>query len=156
MSKKSTMRPKPSTFRRIDSFSKRVLVSRLEMMNTSQLALIDQEGSMTFGPNDAHPDQIKVTVEVLNHNFYSDFVFGGSVAAGEAYMAGLWRCDRLTDLVRILLQNFEILDSVDNGYARLKSPLFRFVHWLNRNSQSGSRRNISAHYDLGNNFFKLL
>ena len=155
MCNKPIMRQQPFTFRSIDAFSKRVLVSRLEMINTGQLALIDHEGSMSFGPTDAHPNQIKVTVEVLNHNFYSDFVFGGSVAAGEAYVAGLWRCDRLTDLVRILLQNFEILDSVDNGYARLKSPIFRFVHWLNRNTRSGSRKNISAHYDLGNNFFKL-
>ncbi len=156
MPKKSIMRQRSSKLRGIDFFSKRVLVSRLQMINTGQVVLTDNEGSMSFGPVvDGDPSQIKVTVEVLNDHFYSEFVFGGSVAAGEAYIAGLWRCDRLTDLVRVLLQNFEILDSVDNGYARLKLPFLRLVHWLNRNTRSGSKRNIGAHYDLGNNFFKL-
>ena len=156
MSEKSIMRQRSSKLRGIDSFSKRVLVSRLQMINTGQVVLTDNEGSMSFGPVvDGDPSQIKVTVEVLNDHFYSEFVFGGSIAAGEAYMAGLWRCDRLTDLVRVLLQNVELLDSVDNGYARLKLPVLRLVHWVNRNTRSGSRRNIGAHYDLGNNFFKL-
>ncbi|MAH74184.1 MAG: SAM-dependent methyltransferase [Cellvibrionales bacterium TMED49] len=155
MSKKSILRQRSSKLRGIDSFSKRILVSRLQMINTGRLVLVDNEGLMDFGVADGNPNEMKVTIEVLNCNFYSEFVFGGSVAAGEAYMAGLWRCDRLTDLIRILLQNFEILDAVDNGYARLKSPFFRLVHWLNRNTRSGSRRNIGAHYDLGNNFFKL-
>ena len=47
------------------------------------------------------------------------------------------------------------MDDVDSGWSRLSAPLLKFAHWLNRNDKDGSRRNIAAHYDLGNRFFEL-
>ncbi len=81
--------------------------------------------------------------------------FGGSIGAGEAYIHGYWSCAELTELFSILLKNRAVLDSVDSGLARLTDPLQRILHWLNRNTRKGSRRNIAAHYDLGNEFYRL-
>jgi cyclopropane-fatty-acyl-phospholipid synthase len=92
---------------------------------------------------------------VRSPRFYSDVVFAGTVGAGEAYMNGYWHCDDLTGLVRLMVVNRHLMDDVDSGWSRVSAPLLKLAHWLNRNDKSGSRRNISAHYDLGNEFFEL-
>jgi cyclopropane-fatty-acyl-phospholipid synthase len=95
------------------------------------------------------------TITVHDPRFYSDVAFGGSVGAGEAYIRGWWSADDLTALTRILLRNREVLDGMETGLARLAAPLRKALHWAARNTRSGSRRNIAAHYDLGNDFFQL-
>ena len=62
----------------------------------------------------------------------------------------------LTALLRLMLANRTALDSLEGGLARLSAPLRLAAHWLHRNTRAGSRRNISAHYDLGNDFFRLM
>ena len=68
---------------------------------------------------------------------------------------GYWTCDELTTLVRILLRNRDVLIDIDSGMAVLMRPMQKAFHWLNRNTRTGSRRNIAAHYDLGNEFYGL-
>src|SRR5262249_42732066 len=58
-------------------------------------------------------------------------------------------------LVRIFVQNRALLDRMETGFARLGGMLLRGFHALNKNSRRGSRRNIAAHYDLGNELFEL-
>jgi len=70
-------------------------------------------------------------------------------------MLGHWRSDDLTGLMRLMLRNRDALDAMETGLARLSAPLRTAAHWLHRNTRAGSRRNISAHYDLGNDFFRL-
>jgi cyclopropane-fatty-acyl-phospholipid synthase len=104
-----------------------------------------------FGAGDGPSAQIMVR----DPQFFSDIAFGGSIGAGEAYMQGSWQCDDLVSVTRLLLQNRAVLDGMEGGLARLTMPLQKLFHWLNRNTRSGSRRNIAAHYDLGNDFFAL-
>jgi len=54
-----------------------------------------------------------------------------------------------------MVVNREFMNDVDSGWSRLSAPLLKGAHWLNRNDKDGSRRNIAAHYDLGNRFFEL-
>ncbi|MBT4928508.1 MAG: class I SAM-dependent methyltransferase, partial [Cellvibrionales bacterium] len=84
-----------------------------------------------------------------------DIAFGGTVAAGEAYIQGYWSSSNLTDLIRIMIGNRHILNQMEGNLSLLKNAFLRVAHWLNRNSQAGSRRNIEAHYDLGNEMFEL-
>jgi cyclopropane-fatty-acyl-phospholipid synthase len=70
-------------------------------------------------------------------------------------MLGYWDADDLTSVIRVLLANRAVLDSLETGVARIAAPVQKALHWLNRNTRSGSRRNIAAHYDLGNEFFAL-
>ncbi len=80
---------------------------------------------------------------------------GGTVGAGGAYIAGHWSCADLTALIRIFLRNRAALDGMERGMARMGAALFKGLHALNRNTRAGSRRNIAAHYDLGNDFYRL-
>ena len=96
-----------------------------------------------------------VRVRISNPAFYQAVAAGGSVGAGEAYMAGHWHCDDLVALVRILVGSRDVLDGMETGWARLGGWALRRWHALRRNTESGSRRNIAAHYDLGNEFFSL-
>lgn len=57
--------------------------------------------------------------------------------------------------MKILLRNRDVLDDIDAGTAQVARPLQKLFHWLNKNTKRGSRRNIAAHYDLGNDFYAL-
>ena len=70
-------------------------------------------------------------------------------------MRGYWTTTQLVDVVRLFVLNMDALDGLEGGLARLTAPLRKAVHALRRNSRAGSRRNIAAHYDLGNEFFRL-
>jgi cyclopropane-fatty-acyl-phospholipid synthase len=94
-------------------------------------------------------------ITVLDSRFWGDIGLGGTIGSGESYMQNLWECDNLTDLVRIFVRNRSVLDRMDNGLARLTRPLNKLLHLLRRNSRNGSRKNIAAHYDLGNDMFSL-
>jgi len=93
------------------------------------------------------------TVNVHDPDFFAALAFGGHLAAAESYVRGGWDTDDLTALVRVLLRNRHVLDGLETGSARLSQPFRAILHWLNRNTRRGSRRNIVAHYDLGNDFF---
>jgi len=71
-------------------------------------------------------------------------------------MQGYWDASDLTNLVRILIHNRDVLDGMETGLARLTAPAQKILHWLHRNTRAGARRNIAAHYDLGNDFFGLI
>jgi cyclopropane-fatty-acyl-phospholipid synthase len=134
--------------------AKSLLVSQLQKIKHGRLRLIDSGTDRSFGaPTDLGP--FDVTLRVRDAHFYSDAVFGGTTGAGEAYMRGYWDCDNLTALVRLMVVNRDLMNDVDSGWSRLSAPLFKAAHWLNRNTSAGSRRNIAAHYDLGNKFFEL-
>src|SRR3546814_19978460 len=70
-------------------------------------------------------------------------------------MDGLWTCSDLVALVRLLVGNRDLLDAMEGGSARFAGWLLKAWHQLRRNTPTGSRRNIDAHYDLGNPLFQL-
>jgi cyclopropane-fatty-acyl-phospholipid synthase len=82
-------------------------------------------------------------------------VTGGNLAAGEAWMDGDWDSEDLGDVCRIFILNDQILNGAVPGLLRLVRPATWLLHALRRNTRSGSRRNIAAHYDLGNDFYRL-
>ncbi len=98
---------------------------------------------------------LHATLEVLHPQTFADAAFGGTVGGGEAYIRGLWRTDDLTALVRMFVANREAMESFEGAAAYVSDPVRRVLHWFNRNSVDGSRRNIAAHYDLGNDLFAL-
>jgi cyclopropane-fatty-acyl-phospholipid synthase len=58
--------------------------------------------------------------------------------------------------MRLMLQNGDALGGMERGLARLSAPLRQLAHVLRRNTRAGSRRNIAAHYDVGNDFYRLM
>lgn len=99
--------------------------------------------------------QAPLRIDVLDPGFYRAVAAQGSVGAGESYIDGLWRCDDLVGLIRLLVRNRHLVDEMETGLARLGAWGLKAWHALNRNTRDGSRRNIAAHYDLGNDFFSL-
>lgn len=96
-----------------------------------------------------------VHIDVTHPSFYIDVAFGGTSGSGEAYMKGSWRCSDLLSLIRIFLKNRHVMDGMDYGLSRLKGPLHKLGHMLSRNTKTGSKKNICAHYDIGNELFQL-
>jgi cyclopropane-fatty-acyl-phospholipid synthase len=131
-----------------------LLFSRLKDIQHGRLHLAEAEHQHRFG-RERPSESLEATIRVRDPRFYSDAVFGGSTGAGESYMRGYWDCDDLTSLIRIMLVNRDTLSKIDSGLPRLSAPLLKVAHWFNRNTAAGSRRNIAAHYDLGNKFFEL-
>ncbi len=138
----------------LQRLGRRLFLTRLESLERGELTLVENGARRTFGRRTADCD-LHATLEVLHPQTYADVAFGGTVGGGEAYMQGHWRTDDLTALVRLFIVNREVMESMEGGAARAVAPMRRALHWANRNSRDGSRRNIAAHYDLGNDFFAL-
>jgi cyclopropane-fatty-acyl-phospholipid synthase len=135
----------------LDGIARRNVLQQLEKLGIGLLRLTDGSDHYRFG---SHGDtEHSAHIHVTDPRFYSEIAFGGEIGGGEAYMHGYWDCDDLVALVRLLLQNRTVLDGMESGAARFTAPLQKLFHWVNRNSSEGARRNISAHYDLGNDFF---
>ncbi|HQU90038.1 MAG: class I SAM-dependent methyltransferase [Zoogloeaceae bacterium] len=85
---------------------------------------------------------------------FDQVITSGDIGLGESWMDGQWHCDNLSALLGLLAANREALGRAvrGNGWSLL---LHRLMHLARSNTRRGSRRNISAHYDLGNDFYRL-
>ncbi|MGC1548710.1 MAG: cyclopropane-fatty-acyl-phospholipid synthase family protein, partial [Rhodanobacter sp.] len=131
------------------------LLAQMAGLQHGRLVLQDAAGTVELGTPLAQQPDLVVHIDVLDNDFYRAVAANGSVGAGEAYMDGHWRCDHLVGLIRLLVRNRELLDGMETGIARLGGMAMRAWHAMQRNTRHGSRRNIAAHYDLGNDFFRL-
>jgi cyclopropane-fatty-acyl-phospholipid synthase len=131
-----------------------MVLSRLEKLQLGRIAISENGEQVEFGQSTPEfPTTAQLRVK--SPKFYSAIAFGGSIGAGEAYISGHWACNDLSELLRILIRNREVLEKMDSGVALLSAPLQKALHALNRNTRKGSRKNIAAHYDLGNDFYEL-
>jgi cyclopropane-fatty-acyl-phospholipid synthase len=136
-----------------DGVARRSLVALLGTITRGALCVIDGEERMLFGREGDAP---AATVTVVDPALYRAVLLGGSVGAGEAYMNGLWTCDDLPALARILARNLDVLDAMDSGVAGwARRAAWFFAARNRRNTRAGSRRNIAQHYDLSNDLFDL-
>lgn len=133
---------------------RKAVLARFERIEHGRLTVRDGESKYVFGRCDSICDA-DVTLQVHAADFYEEVALGGAIGGAEAYMQNFWSCDDLTALIRLLVRNRHVLDSMETGLARLKAPLRRYAHWQRRNHPNNSRKNIEAHYDLGNDFFTL-
>jgi cyclopropane-fatty-acyl-phospholipid synthase len=140
----------------LDRALRRRLIAQLEALRDCEVRLIDSEGDVRLGrPADLVAQTLRCTLRIHDAAFYRALAGNGSVGAAEAYMDGLWHCDDLVALVRILVRNRDLLDAMEGGMAKLGGWAMRVWNAFRRNTRTGSRRNIAAHYDLGNDLFRL-
>ena len=144
-----------SGFGSFDRFLRQRLIAQMAQLRHGRLVLHDALGSVELGEPAHTATDLLVRIDVDAPGFYRAVAANGSVGAGESYMEGQWRCDDLVALVRLLVRNRDLLDGMETGLARLGGIAMRALHALRRNTRTGSRRNIAAHYDLGNAFFRL-
>jgi len=141
--------PRPGA---VDEFLRRRLLAVLAPLREGGLRVRDPLGEVILGDR---AGALQATVTISDMAFYRKVAAQGSVGAGESYIHGDWHCDDLVALVRLLVRNRDLLDGMERGPARIGGWLLRGWNRLRRNSREGSRRNIAAHYDLGNDFFAL-
>jgi len=135
-------------------FARKLVHNQLSKITKGEIVVRDNHSEYYFGKvSEDFP--VRVYIDVMHPSIYLDVAFGGSPGSGEAYMKGSWQCSDLLGLVRIFLRNRDVLDTMDYGLTRLKAPIHKMLHVFSRNTRSGSKKNISAHYDIGNDLFKL-
>ncbi|MDO8341712.1 MAG: cyclopropane-fatty-acyl-phospholipid synthase family protein [Cellvibrio sp.] len=143
-----------SSLTRNQSIARAMLFKLLRGLKEGCLRIHEQGELFQFGHQADHTDLV-ADIYVHDAQLYSDVIFGGSVGAGEAYMSGFWSTPNLTQVTRLFVRNIDALDAMDSKQSFVGQYLLKIFHWFNRNTKEGSRKNISAHYDLGNDFFRL-
>ena len=138
----------------INRISRRGLLKILAKIELGEILLEDGAEKNRFGQaTDDFP--LAAVVSVHDPHFYRTVLTGGNIGAGESYMAGFWSTNDLTRVIRIILRNQMVMTKMDTGWSRITAPLNKLFHMLRRNDRRGSRKNIMAHYDLGNDFYGL-
>ena len=137
-----------------DAMAKKALFKAMSHITTGRLILEDNGEVYEFG-EPAERASIMAHVFIHHPSAYKDILFGGSIGSAEAYMLGSWSSSSLLDVIRLMTLNLEMLNKMDNTRPVFNRISSKIMHILNANTQSGSRKNISAHYDLGNDFFSL-
>ncbi|MEO8742264.1 MAG: cyclopropane-fatty-acyl-phospholipid synthase family protein [Lysobacteraceae bacterium] len=156
-SSESLVQSIPTTHAVFTAFERRLrtrIIGMLGGMKGGAIVLHDALGSQTIGAAEGS-NALLAHVTVRSPEFYRQVAMNGSVGAGEAYMDGHWTCSDLVALVRLLVRNRDLLDGMETGMARLGGMAMRALNAMRRNTRNGSRRNIAAHYDLGNDLFKV-
>lgn len=135
---------------------KRALLSKLAQMRECELSISEGPERLVFGDGKATcgSEVLRAHIRVLNPQMWTLVATNGSVGVAEGFMEGHWVVDDLVALVRIFVRNRDILDRMEGGLARFGQWLLRGWHQLRKNTETGSRRNISAHYDLSNALFR--
>lgn len=137
----------------LGSLARNAVLAQLGKLRHGHLRLLCHGRQWTFGdPGSA----LQAEIEILEDAAWSLIAGNGSIGAGEAYIHGYWRSPDLALVTRLFVANLDVLDALEGGLARLGRPALRLLHRLNRNNRSGARRNIVAHYDLGNTLFEQL
>ncbi|PJG58285.1 SAM-dependent methyltransferase [Aeromonas cavernicola] len=135
----------------LDKGSKQLLLNLLSHLSHGQLLIREGDECFTFGVSG---DELVAEVVVQDPAFYRRLLQGGSIAAGETWVEGMWSSPDLVALVRLLARNMTLLDKLERRLGWLTFPFNKVRHWLNRNTLTGSRANIAAHYDLGNSLYQ--
>jgi cyclopropane-fatty-acyl-phospholipid synthase len=140
--------------RSTDGLARKFLLGILGKLKHGKITIIDGPHRYVFGETSgAYP--LEAVIHVYHPRFYRKAVLGGSIGSAEAYMNGLWSADDLTTALRIMALNRDSFERLDKRWSKVSAPLNRIWHFLRKNTRSGSRKNIVAHYDLGNDFYRL-
>ncbi len=134
--------------------ARRKIFERIAALPRGRLVIEDAEGTWRFGSANAR-EELVAHVQVTDSAFYHELASGGSVGAAESWVRGHWKTPDLLKVMQLMAANIDLLNAIDDRSSALERVALRALHLLNRNSKAGSRRNIEAHYDLGNEMFAL-
>ena len=126
------------------------LITKFKPFSYYKINFTDLWGNWIIGNGDK-----SINVKIINPDFYLMLFSSGSNGIANAYIRGFWECDDLYELFRGFVKNIKLIDTFETGYLKFGILKNRLVHFFSSNSKLGSKKNIQAHYDLGNDFFKL-
>ena len=128
----------------------RFILKMLAGLQHGALRLELPDGQSAHFGDDSSP----ITLRLHELSMFDAVLKSGDIGFAESYINGSWSTDDLTGLIALFIRNRQAIESLFHGkwWGQL---LYRMRHLFNRNSRSGSRKNIHAHYDIGNDFYSL-
>ena len=134
----------------INTISKKIAFSALKMITYGKIIVRDYDKSKyVFGSDES----LVVFVKINKSDFFKKIISKGSIGMAEAYMNNEFETDNLSKLIELTAKNIKIVHKF-SGILDL-SFINYFKNIFIKNTKSNSRKNISKHYDLGNEFFSL-
>ena len=133
-------------------YSTKTILSLLSQLKNSYLKVTLPNGQVReFGDK---ASSLRADIQIFDWNVFKRLISHGDIGFAESYIRGDWDSSNLKTILDLAIRNRTILDKAIYG-TWLGSIFYRVKHWLRDNSKSGSRKNIHAHYDLGNAFYSL-
>lgn len=131
----------------------RAALALLKRLQAGTLTVLTPDGATHQAVGASQPE-LHASLHVHDWGMFAATMRAGDIGFAESFMAGQWTTPHLADLLRLLLANRDVIAKAIYGswWGQL---LHRLQHAFNRNTRKGSRRNIAAHYDLGNAFYTL-
>lgn len=154
MSPLTRISPHLKPLRPLQGFLRRRIDRLLQGLTEGGLEVHDADGIRCFGEA-GRRTELRARVVVEDPSLYTDLARSGALGAGEAYVAGAWSTDDLVAALRILVRNRPVLAGLDSGVSRVVRAVMRPFLVSQGDDRRRSRKHIAAHYDLGNDFFKL-
>jgi cyclopropane-fatty-acyl-phospholipid synthase len=149
----TTEQPRRFYVKWADAAARKLVLGVLAHLRHAELVIVEGDQRLRLGaPDPRRP--LRAVVHVHSPRFYRALL-RGSVGLCESYMDSLWDCEDLVALTRIAALNVRALDQARRMLAPVLIPCQRWLRWLARNTPRRSRRQIAAHYDLGNELFAL-
>ena len=146
--------PKSRTPRLGERIARKAMFKLLGKLEVGCLTLHEGKDTHHFG-TPGLPGEPQAEAHVHNSAVYVQILAGGSIASGEAYIQGHWSSPDPLEVTRLFSANLDVVESLDANQSFAKKLALNVVHRLNRNTHKRSRKNIAAHYDMGNEFFQL-
>ena len=126
----------------------------LQGLRGGQLKLEKRYGESQIAVYGEKDHELSAAIVVHDPETFRFITSGGSVGAGEAYVLGLWTTPDLPRLIQLFSRNLSLLEGLEEGVSPLKKFARSLFNIASRNTLKGARKNIAAHYDLGNDFFE--
>jgi cyclopropane-fatty-acyl-phospholipid synthase len=136
----------------LTSVARKLFLKGLESVCGGSVELVANGRTHEFGEPGGG---LRATVVVHDDRFFRRALFGGDVGIGESWMDGDWSSPDLVSVIRLAVRNLARLEGRNRAPRALRQGWDTLRHRLRGNSVGGSRRNIRAHYDLSNGFFRL-
>ena len=128
------------------------LLSLLSQLSSGHLKMVLPDGNIREFGNKS--DALHAELQILDWSVFKQVLSHGDIGFAESYIRGEWNTPDLKAILELAIRNRTILEKAIYG-SWYGSILYRIRHWLRDNSKTGSRKNIHAHYDLGNAFYTL-
>ena len=136
-------------------FFEKTLHRQLDLSDQGFLKLESPSGKNTFGSD--KKSGLQADLKIHRNEFFRKACLGGSLGVADSYAAGDWDTTDLVTFFRFFLQNQKVMDGMESGWATLLNKFARWAYLFSqKNTIEGSRKNISLHYDLGNDFYQLM
>jgi cyclopropane-fatty-acyl-phospholipid synthase len=132
--------------------ARKIFFESLRDLRDGYLEIVCPEKTFAFGRANA---DLRAMAVIHDERFFVRALTGADIGMGESYMDGDWTTPDLVSLVRVAVRNLRTLDTQHKFFSGLRAMASRMRHKLRANTIAGSRKNIQAHYDLGNEFYEL-